>query len=223
MARAGRRDLRREPLKGKGNVVRRAFADIDADIYLLIDGDDTYDATAAPMLIETLVDGQPGPRVGVRREPPDDQGGLPPAHGPATGRSTGSSRDLRRQSWATCSAATGVLPALRQELPAVSREFEIETELTVHSLALSVPSSACHVGFRDRAEGTESKLRTYRDGSKILRLILSLARHERPIAFYGLIAALATAFGGALASPCSCSTSSPAWCRGSRHSWCRRS
>ena len=77
-----------------------------------------------------------------------------------------------------------------KSFPAVSREFEIETELTVHSLALRIPSTSVPVDFRDRAEGSESKLRTYRDGWRILNMILSLTRHERPMFFFGLLAAL---------------------------------
>ena len=75
-----------------------------------------------------------------------------------------------------------------KSFPAVSREFEIETELTVHSLALRIPSTSVPVDFRDRAEGSESKLRTYRDGWRILNVILSLTRHERPMYFFGLLA-----------------------------------
>ncbi len=72
-----------------------------------------------------------------------------------------------------------------KSFPAVSREFEIETELTVHSLALRVPQTSVPVGFKDRPEGSESKLRTFRDGIRILKLIINLVRHERPVAFYG--------------------------------------
>ena len=77
-----------------------------------------------------------------------------------------------------------------KSFPAVSREFEIETELTVHSLALRIPSTTMPVGFKDRAEGSESKLRTYRDGWRILNKIISLTRHERPTLFHGALAAL---------------------------------
>ena len=88
-----------------------------------------------------------------------------------------------------------------KSFPAVSREFEIETELTVHTLSLRTPTVSVPVGFRERAEGTESKLRTYRDGSRILGLILTLARHERPMAFYGAIAMLSLVLSVALGVP----------------------
>ena len=95
-----------EPHKGKGNVVRRAFADIDADIYLLIDGDDTYDAVAAPAMLEKLVDENLDQVVGVRR----GIGATGPATRSATRRSTGSSAASSATRWATCSAATGSSP-----------------------------------------------------------------------------------------------------------------
>ena len=88
-----------------------------------------------------------------------------------------------------------------KSFPAVSREFEIETELTVHSLALRIPSSPVLVGFRDRAEGSESKLRTYRDGWRILNMIISLTRHERPMYFFGLLAGFCGLLSLALATP----------------------
>ncbi len=101
-----------------------------------------------------------------------------------------------------------------KSFPAVSREFEIETELTVHSLALRIPSTTVPVDFRDRAEGSESKLRTYRDGWRILNVILSLTRHERPMYFFGLLAgALRPARDWRSALRCSSSTCRPAWSR----------
>jgi glycosyltransferase involved in cell wall biosynthesis len=184
-----------EPLKGKGNVVRRAFADIDADIYLLIDGDDTYDAAAAPDMIERLVSENLDQVVGVRREVVGRTGSAyRPAH--ATGN-----RVLNMIVAAIFGDSMGdMLSGYRvfsrrfvKSFPAVSREFEIETELTVHSLALRIPSASIPVDFRDRAEGSESKLRTYRDGWRILSVILTLTRHERPIYFFGLVSALLAA------------------------------
>ena len=88
-----------------------------------------------------------------------------------------------------------------KSFPAVSREFEIETELTVHSLALRIPSTSMLVDFKDRAEGSESKLRTYRDGWRILNKIISLTRHERPMYFFGLLAGLSGLIALALGAP----------------------
>ena len=153
----------------------------------MIDGDDTYDAAAAPLMIKTLLDGPYDHVLGVRRQ---DE----PARRP-TGRATRPATRCSTAWSARCSARTSndMLSGYRvfsrrfvKSFPAVSREFEIETELTVHSLHLRVPQTAVPVGFRDRPAGSESKLRTYRDGFQILGLIIGLARHERPVAFYGL-------------------------------------
>jgi glycosyltransferase involved in cell wall biosynthesis len=186
-----------EPLRGKGNVVRRAFADIDADVYVLIDGDDTYDASAAPAMIERLVTENLDQVVGVRR-----------GSAYRTGHELGN-RLLNRIVCGIFGDTMGdMLSGYRvfsrrfvKSFPAVSREFEIETELTVHSLALRIPSGTVEVGFTDRAEGSESKLRTYRDGWKILNVIMTLTRHERPIYFFGLLASLLTLVSIALATP----------------------
>lgn len=192
-----------EPLKGKGNAVRRAFADIDADIYLLIDGDDTYDAFAAPAMIEKLVEENLDQVVGARRQV---QGLAGSAYRP--NHELGN-KVLNRIVGAIFGDTMGdMLSGYRvfsrrfvRSFPAVSREFEIETELTVHSLALRIPSATVPVGFRDRAEGSESKLRTYRDGWRILRVILTLTRHERPIYFYGTMSVVIGVVGALLGLP----------------------
>jgi glycosyltransferase involved in cell wall biosynthesis len=186
-----------EPLKGKGNVVRRAFADIDADVYLLIDGDDTYDAAAAPAMIERLVSDNLDQVVGVRR-------GSAYRAGHEAGNKALNLIVARIFGDSMGDMLSGYRVFSRRfvkSFPAVSREFEIETELTVHSLALRIPSAAVPIGFRDRAEGSESKLRTYRDGWRILNVILTLTRHERPIYFFGLIAALLGLVSGVLVTP----------------------
>lgn len=183
--------VRHEHLKGKGNVVRRAFSDIDADIYLLIDGDDTYDASAAPEMIAKLIEGPYDHVLGVRREVEGATAAYRPAH--ATGN-----RVLNLIVAAIFGEnVEDMLSGYRvfsrrfvKSFPAASREFEIETELTVHCLALRIPSASVDTDFKDRADGSESKLRTYRDGWKILKIIADLARHERPIAVYGLLAVL---------------------------------
>src|SRR3954447_10275995 len=192
-----------DPLRGKGNVVRRAFADIDADIYLLIDGDDTYDAYAAPAMLERLVSENLDQVVGVRRQV---EGRAGSAYRP--NHELGN-RVLNRIVCSIFGDSMGdMLSGYRvfsrrfvRSFPAVSREFEIETELTVHSLALRIPSTTLPVDFRDRAEGSESKLRTYRDGWRILNVILTLTRHERPIYFYGLLSALFMVAGTLLGAP----------------------
>lgn len=183
--------VRTETIKGKGNVVRRAFADIEADVYLMIDGDDTYDAGAAPRMIETLLAGPYDHVLGVRRQ---DEG----AQAYRAGHETGNKVLNGVVGKVFGDNVEDMLSGYRvfsrrfvKSFPAVSREFEIETELTVHSLHLRVPQTQVPVGFRDRPAGSESKLRTYHDGFKILALIIGLARHERPVAFYGLFGTLA--------------------------------
>lgn len=191
-----------EPLKGKGNVVRRAFADIDADIYLLIDGDDTYDAAAAPGMIEKLVRENLDHVVGVRREVETTTTAYRPNH--AMGNKVLNQIVSRIFGDSMGDMLSGYRVFSRRfvkSFPAVSREFEIETELTVHSLALRIPSTTVPVNFRDRAEGSESKLRTYRDGWRILNVIMSLTRHERPMYFFGLLAALFGVVAIALGTP----------------------
>jgi hypothetical protein len=194
--------IRQEHRKGKGNVVRRAFADIDADIYLLIDGDDTYDAAAAPLLVQALLEGPYDHVLGVR----DVIEGATSAY--RANHAWGNRILNRIVALIFGSNEQDMLSGYRvfsrrfvKSFPAVSREFEIETELTVHSLALRVPSTAMKIGFRDRAEGSASKLRTYRDGAKILSLILSLVRHERPILFYGCFGLFAALMSCLLSGP----------------------
>ncbi len=195
--------VRSEPRKGKGNVVRRAFADIDADIYLLIDGDDTYDAAAAPEMIERLVSDNLDQVVGVRRE----SRAASAYRAGARGRQPAAQPDRLRASSAT--RMGDMLSGYRvfsrrfvKSFPAVSREFEIETELTVHSLALRVPSATVDGRTsRTAPRARESKLRTYRDGWKILSVILNLTRHERPMEFFGLISLLLVLASVALGAP----------------------
>ncbi len=190
--------VRREEVKGKGNVVRRAFADIEADVYLLIDGDDTYDAFAAPRMIDTLLAGPYDHVLGVRKQTTDS------AYRP--GHSAGNKLFNRLVTTAFGTPVSDMLSGYRifsrrfvKSFPAVSREFEIETELTVHTMSLRVPQTEVPVDFKDRPEGSESKLNTYRDGFKILSLIFQLIRHERPLAFHtitaGLIAIIALILG----------------------------
>lgn len=183
--------VRREMRKGKGNVVRRAFADIDADVYLLIDGDATYDAHAAQQLIDTLHSGPYDHVLGVRRQAEEVSGAYRPGH------ETGNRLFNRLVGWLFGEPVSDMLSGYRvfsrrfvKSFPALSKEFEIETELTVHAMSMRVPQVEVQTEFRDRPAGSESKLRTYHDGFRILWLIVQLLRHERPILFYGVAAAL---------------------------------
>lgn len=192
--------VRRETTKGKGNVVRRAFADVDADIYVLIDGDDTYSTTELPAMIRELQSGPYDHVLGVRRETA--------AGAYRAGHELGNKGFNWLVSSVFGSPVTDMLSGYRvfsrrfvKSFPALSREFEIETELTVHAMSLRVPQVEVPVGFRDRPVGSESKLRTYHDGIRILSLIGSLIRHERPLLFYGLIGTLLALVGVVLGAP----------------------
>lgn len=192
--------VRHEHVKGKGNVVRRAFADIDADVYVLIDGDDTYATEDLPSMIEKLLDGPYDHVLGVRRQTED--GAYRPGH------ELGNKGFNLLVSRVFHSPVSDMLSGYRvfsrrfvKSFPALSREFEIETELTVHAMSLRVPQVEHTVGFKDRAVGSESKLRTYHDGFRILSLILGLIRHERPVLFYGVIGSVLLAVGVLLGLP----------------------
>lgn len=194
--------VRTESRKGKGNVVRRAFADIDADVYLLIDGDDTYDASAAQQLIDALQSGPYDHVLGVRRQREDEGTAYRPGH------ETGNRAFNALVGWLFGEPVSDMLSGYRvfsrrfvKSFPALSREFEIETELTVHSMSMRLPQVEVEVGFKDRPVGSESKLRTYHDGFRILRLVMSLLRHERPFFLYGLFAALSFLVGIVLGIP----------------------
>ena len=186
--------------RGKGNVVRRAFADIEAEVYLLIDGDDTYDAARAADLVNALLAGPYDQVVGVRRH--SDAAAYRPGH-------TLGNRVLTAAVGALFGRdITDMLSGYRafsrryvKSFPALAQEFEIETELTIHTLHLRVPVAEVEVGYKERPAGGESKLRTYRDGLRILRWILHLARLERPVLFHGVIAAILGTAALALGAP----------------------
>lgn len=192
--------VRTELRKGKGNVVRRAFADIEADVYLMIDGDDTYDASAAPMLIRTLLENQLDHVVGVRLERSDTA--YRPGHAVGNKLLTGVVRSLFGNTFTDMLSGYRVFSRRYvKSFPALAQEFEIETELTIHSLQVRIPAAEVGIGFEDRAEGSESKLRTYRDGWRILRWIARVSRHERPVLFHGAIAGLLLVLSLVLAAP----------------------
>ena len=181
--------VRFEPRPGKGNVIRRAFADVEADIYVVVDGDDTYDASVAGDLVRLLVAEGLDHVVGVRR----------PSSLTAYRRGHAAGNRALNSVVSTVfgTPVTDMLSGYRvmsrrfvKSFPAISRGFEVETELTVHAVNLRVPQREVPVGFRDRAEGSESKLRTYRDGLAILGWIARLARFERPLLVHALLGGL---------------------------------
>ncbi|MEU2270273.1 glycosyltransferase family 2 protein [Streptomyces olindensis] len=179
--------VRTEPRKGKGNVIRRAFADVDADALLIVDGDDTYDASRARDLVDLLFEGPYDQVVGARRVTVD--GAYRAGHAAGNKLLTGAVRSLFGND------VTDMLSGYRvfsrrfvKSFPALAREFETETEMTIHALHLRLPTAEVAVDYRVRPAGGESKLRTYRDGWCILRVILDLARRERPSLVHTLIA-----------------------------------
>ncbi|MEU1573875.1 glycosyltransferase family 2 protein [Streptomyces collinus] len=179
--------VRRETRKGKGNVIRRAFADVDADALLIIDGDDTYDASRARDLVDLLFEGPYDQVVGARRVTVD--GAYRAGHAVGNKLLTGAVRSLFGND------VTDMLSGYRvfsrrfvKSFPALAREFETETEMTIHALHLRLPTAEVLTDYRVRPVGGESKLRTYRDGWRILRVILDLARRERPSLVHTVLA-----------------------------------
>jgi glycosyltransferase involved in cell wall biosynthesis len=192
--------VRSEQLPGKGNVVRRMFADIDADVYVLIDGDDTYDAASAGKLVARLETDILDMVTGVR-VPADDDSYRP-------GHKFGNFFLTGMVSLVFGNRSSDLLSGYRvfsrrfvKSFPALASGFEIETELTVHALELRMPIAEIETPYRSRPEGSESNLRTIHDGLRILRTIGWLAKSERPLLFFGLVFALLAAASLVLAWP----------------------
>lgn len=184
--------VRSELQQGKGHVVRRMFRDIDADFYIMVDGDDTYQASLAADMIRLAMSGPYDLVNCVRSEVGDCayRGGHRFGNWLLTGvvRRIFGNRILDMLSGYKVFSRRFV-----KSFPALSTGFDIETELTVHTLELSMPTAHIEGSYRGRPEGSESKLRTYRDGWRILMLISKLVRHERPMVFFGLMAGLLAA------------------------------
>lgn len=182
--------VRHEPLPGKGNVVRRMFADVEADIYLMVDGDGTYDATAAPGLVERLVsDGLD--MVNCARVP-TVEGVYRPGHRFGNRILTGLvARVFGKRLGDMLSGYRVMSRRFVKSFPALSTGFEIETEITVHALELRAPIAEMSAPYFERPEGSTSKLHTVGDGLRILRLIVHLVKEERPLQlFCAIFAAL---------------------------------
>jgi hypothetical protein len=192
--------VRREPLKGKGNVVRRMFADIEADIYVLVDGDDTYDAGAAPEMVRRLIDGSLDMVAGART--PGNGSAYRPGHRFGNRVLSGIVGALFGSRFKDMLTGYRVLSRrFVKSFPVLTSGFEIETELTVHALELSMPVEEVPIGFKDRPEGSDSKLRTVRDGLRILTMILVLLKEERPLGFFTSVFAVLALTSVALAAP----------------------
>ena len=192
--------VRPERRRGKGNVVRRMFQDIEADIYVMVDGDDTYDASVAPRLVECMLEDNLDMVVGRRVE----------THQAAyrAGHRLGNRVLTGLVGWLFGAQIVDMLSGYRvfsrrfvKSFPSFSREFEIETELTVHAMQMRMPISEVETNYKERPPGSFSKLRTFRDGWRILVTITNLMRNERPLLFFSLIALVIAAAGVALGIP----------------------
>lgn len=200
VARAAGAVVRIETHQGKGNVVRRMFADVEAEVYVLVDGDGTYDAASATRMVELLLteslDLVNGARVPVTQQ------AFRPGHVFGNRLLTGSVAAIFG------SRIRDMLSGYRvfsrrfvKSFPALASGFETETELTVHALELRLPMAEVQTPYGDRPTGSASKLRTFRDGFRILRTILLLVKEERPLQFFTITALLLAAIGLALGIP----------------------
>lgn len=192
--------VRSELLPGKGNVVRRMFADIEAEIYILVDGDDTYDAASAGKLVDKLESEILDMVTGVRI--PVDEESYRPGH------KFGNFVLTRIVALIFGSRSSDLLSGYRvfsrrfvKSFPALTSGFEIETELTVHALELRMPIGEIETPYKSRPDGSESNLRTIHDGLRILRTIGWLTKAERPLHFFGVIFAILAAASVTMAWP----------------------
>jgi len=186
VAREAGAEVRSERRQGKGHVVRRMFADVDADIYVLVDGDATYDAPSAPRMIEKLVNDHLDMVVGLRI----DQTEAAYRRGHRTGNRmlTGFLSSVFGQAFNDILSGYRVFSRrFVKSFPVLSDGFEIETELTVHALELAMPVAELETPYYARPEGSVSKLNTWRDGFRILGTILKLYRSEKPLRFFVVI------------------------------------
>ena len=175
--------VRTETLQGKGNVVRRMFADIEADVYLMTDGDTTYDPGAARAMCDRIVDENLDMVVGKRVHKAKEA--YRPGHVLGNRMLTGFLARLFGQRFSDIlSGYRAFSRRFAKSFPALSAGFEIETELTVHALTLNMPVAEIETDYFERPAGSASKLNTYRDGIRILRVMITLFKNERPLAFF---------------------------------------
>ena len=186
IARAAGAEVFHEPRQGKGHVVRRMFTDIEADIYVLVDGDATYDAASAPRMIDRLLRDRVDMVVGVRVD--QEQAAYRAGHRTGNWLLTAFVGEVFGRDF------TDILSGYRvfsrrfvKSFPVLSGGFEIETELSVHALELELPLAEERTPYFSRPQGSVSKLNTWRDGFRILRTIFKLYRAERPLQFFGAI------------------------------------
>lgn len=192
--------VRSERRQGKGHVVRRMFADVEADIYVLVDGDATYDAPSAPLMIDKLVDEHLDMVVGLRIDQSQAAYRL--------GHRTGNRMLTGFLAWTFGRDFQDILSGYRvfsrrfvKSFPVLSDGFEIETEFAVYALELSLPVAELETPYYARPEGSFSKLNTWRDGFRILGTMLKLYRAEKPLRFFGAIGILLAAASVLLSIP----------------------
>jgi glycosyltransferase involved in cell wall biosynthesis len=192
--------VRSERRQGKGHVVRRMFADVEADIYVLVDGDATYDAPSAPRMIDKLLDERLDMVVGLRVDQTQAAYRL--------GHRTGNRMLTEYLSSTFGQAFKDILSGYRvfsrrfvKSFPVLSDGFEIETELAVYALELSLPVAEVETPYYARPEGSVSKLNTWRDGFRIFGTMLKLYRSERPLRFFTVIGILLALLSIILAIP----------------------
>lgn len=200
-ARAAGAIVRNETRQGKGNVMRRMFSDIDADIYVLVDGDDTYDAASAPALIDKLLSERLDMVVGTRLHSAEDEA-FRRGHRFGNDILTGVVSVLFGRSFSDMLSGYRVFSRrFVKSFPALAAGFETETELTVHALELRMPIAEVVTPYKARPSGSLSKLRTYRDGTRILLTIIALFKEERPLVFFSILAGVLTVLALAIAYP----------------------
>src|ERR1043166_4362196 len=192
--------VRVERAQGKGNVIRRMFADVDADIYVIVDGDDTYDASSVPDLIEYMLvnnlDMVNGARVHV------DEQAYRFGHQLGNRELSGLVGVFFRAEFRDMLSGLKLFSRrFVKSFPALTHGFDIETELTVHALEMRMAVGEREVSYRERPEGSESKLHTYRDGWRILRTIGRFLKEERPLQFFSALGAIFSLVSVGLAIP----------------------
>jgi glycosyltransferase involved in cell wall biosynthesis len=200
VARAAGAEVFTEPHQGKGNVVRRMFTDIEADIYVLVDGDATYDAPSAPKMIELMLRERLDMVVGTRVD--DDVAAYRAGHRTGNWLLTSFVAQVFGRSFSDMLSGYRVFSRrFVKSFPVLSGGFEIETELAVHALELGLPVAEVETPYYARLQGSASKLNTWRDGFRILNTIFKLYRAERPLRFFGTIGVTLALIAVGLAVP----------------------
>ncbi len=192
--------VRKESLQGKGSVVRRMFADVEADVYLMADGDGTYDPADAARMISMVLRDRLDMIVGARVASASEA--YRRGHRLGNRLLTAAVANLFGKRFSDMlSGYRAFSRRFVKSFPAMSDGFEIETELTIHALELRLPVAEIDTAYKERSSGSASKLQTYSDGMRILRLIIVLYKNERPFQFFSAVAALLGAVALALGLP----------------------